>query len=60
MEIILSDLSHTFPINGKFTDRQRDVYQAVLNTRLTTIAFIKPGVSMEYVYGLDEKISRRM
>ena len=44
-----SDISRTFPINGKFTDRQRDVYQAVLDAQLATIAIIKPGVSMEYV-----------
>ena len=32
-----SDISRTFPINGKFTDRQRDVYQAVLDAQLATI-----------------------
>ena len=44
-----SDISRTFPINGKFTNRQRDVYQSVLDAQLATIDIIKPGVSMEYV-----------
>lgn len=41
-----SDISRTFPVNGKFSDRQRDVYQAVLDAQLATIEIIKPGVSM--------------
>ena len=44
-----SDISRTFPINGKFTDRQRDVYQAVLDAQLATIEIIKPGVSLQDV-----------
>ena len=27
-----ADISRTFPVNGKFTDRQKEVYQEVLNT----------------------------
>lgn len=44
-----SDISRTFPINGKFNARQRDVYQAVLDAQLAVIDIIKPGVSMDYV-----------
>ena len=44
-----SDISRTFPINGKFTDRQRDVYQAVLDAQLATIEIIKPGVPLQDV-----------
>lgn len=44
-----SDISRTFPVNGKFSDRQRDVYQAVLDAQLATIEIIKPGVSMAEV-----------
>lgn len=44
-----SDISRTFPINGKFTDRQRDVYQAVLDAQLATIEIIKPGMPMSEV-----------
>ena len=50
-----SDISRTFPINGKFTDRQRDVYQAVLDAQLATIDIIKPGVPMEMLMNLLEK-----
>ena len=44
-----SDISRTFPINGKFTDRQRAVYQAVLDAQLATIEIIKPGLPMAEV-----------
>ncbi|MDE5978036.1 MAG: aminopeptidase P N-terminal domain-containing protein [Turicibacter sp.] len=44
-----SDISRTFPINGKFSDRQRDVYQAVLDAQLATIEIIKPGISLQDV-----------
>lgn len=41
-----ADISRTFPINGKFTDRQKDVYQEVLNTFKEINANIKPGISL--------------
>lgn len=28
-----SDITRTFPVNGKFSDPQRDLYQAVLNAQ---------------------------
>ncbi len=41
-----ADISRTFPVNGKFTDRQKEVYQEVLNIQKEIIAMVKPGVSM--------------
>jgi len=40
-----SDISRTFPVNGKFTSRQREVYQAVLDVQVAVIDMIKPGVT---------------
>lgn len=41
-----ADISRTFPISGKFTPRQLDIYNAVLKTQKTVIEMVKPGVLM--------------
>lgn len=38
------DISRTFPINGKFTERQKLVYNIVLEGQRRVIEVIKPGV----------------
>jgi Xaa-Pro aminopeptidase len=38
-----SDITRTFPVNGKFTGPQKDVYQAVLNAQLACMDVLKPG-----------------
>ncbi|MDN5354177.1 MAG: Xaa-Pro aminopeptidase [Candidatus Cloacimonadota bacterium] len=42
-----ADISRTFPVSGKFTQRQRQVYAEVLNIQKTIIEMIKPGVTMK-------------
>ena len=37
------DITRTFPVNGKFTAAQRDVYEIVLAAELAGIAAVKPG-----------------
>jgi Xaa-Pro aminopeptidase len=41
-----SDISRTFPLNGKFTERQRAVYSAVLRAMKEVEKAAKPGVSL--------------
>ena len=41
-----SDVSRTFPANGKFTKRQKEVYEVVLEANKKTIEWLKPGVTM--------------
>jgi len=41
-----ADISRTFPVNGKFTERQKEVYSAVLDVEKRVIETIKPGVKM--------------
>ena len=41
----ISDITRTFPVNGKFTPRQREVYEAVLDVNKKCIEFLKPGIS---------------
>ena len=38
-----SDITRTFPVNGKFSATQRDVYEIVLASQQAAIAAIKPG-----------------
>ena len=40
-----ADISRTFPINGKFTDRQREIYNTVLDAQRIVMANAKPGVT---------------
>lgn len=39
-----ADITRVFPVNGKFTDRQKEVYEAVLRVNKAVIKKIKPGV----------------
>lgn len=38
------DITRTFPVNGKFTDRQKEVYNIVLAGQRKVIEHIRPGV----------------
>lgn len=40
-----SDITRTAPANGKFTDRQREIYNIVLGAQQAVIAAFKPGKS---------------
>jgi len=42
-----SDITRTFPINGKFTPAQREIYELVLKTQLSCIEMVRPGVRLE-------------
>ena len=41
----ISDISRTFPVNGKFTKRQKEIYEEVLNVNKQMIDFIHPGLT---------------
>ncbi len=38
------DLTRTFPVSGRFTDRQREMYQIVIDAQQKALDAIKPGV----------------
>ncbi len=40
-----ADISRTYPISGVFTDRQKAIYEAVLDVNKRTIERVKPGVT---------------
>jgi Xaa-Pro aminopeptidase len=41
-----SDITRTVPVGGKFTARQREVYQVVLGAQKAAIAAVKPGARL--------------
>ncbi len=41
-----SDITRTVPANGKFTARQREIYDVVLGAQKAAIAALKPGVTL--------------
>ena len=50
-----SDVTRTFPVSGKFSPEQKQVYELVLSVQLTIIDLIKPGVAFD---SLQEKTVR--
>lgn len=40
-----SDISRTYPTSGKFTKRQKEIYELVLKANKETIEMLKPGVT---------------
>ncbi len=41
-----SDITRTIPVNGKFSKRQREIYNVVLGAQKAAIAAVKPGVTL--------------
>jgi Xaa-Pro aminopeptidase len=41
-----ADITRTLPANGKFSERQREIYDIVLGAQNAVLAAIKPGVQM--------------
>lgn len=42
-----SDITRTFPINGKFSKAQREIYDLVLKCQMSCIDMVRPGVRLE-------------
>ena len=42
-----ADVTRTWPVNGRFTPAQKQVYQAVLKAQKAAIAIIKPGATYQ-------------
>ncbi len=42
-----SDITCSFPANGKFTEDQKKIYNAVLKSSRAVMAAVKPGIVCE-------------
>jgi Xaa-Pro aminopeptidase len=43
LQYYASDITRTFPVNGKFTEEQRSIYDLVLKSQYASIEAVKPG-----------------
>lgn len=44
------DLSSTFPIGNKFSNRQKEIYEIALNAHQTAVNALKPGVAFKDIH----------
>jgi len=54
-----ADMTRTIPVNGKFTTRQLQVYEAVLRVLKAATAMLKPGTTNEKWHGTVCKIMEK-
>lgn len=50
-----ADISRTYPVNGKFTDRQKQIYNIVLKAQTAVIDAMKPGIPYEDLNKICQK-----
>ena len=54
-----ADITRTFPVNGTFSQAQRQIYQIVLDAQLAAIECIKPGETVTKPHQITTKIIRQ-
>ncbi|MCP4624238.1 MAG: M24 family metallopeptidase [bacterium] len=45
-----SDITRTFPVVGKFTDRQKEIYSIVLKAQIKAIESVRPGIEYREIH----------
>jgi Xaa-Pro aminopeptidase len=45
-----ADVTRTFPVSGRFSDAQREIYELVLSAQLACIAAVRPGATVEAIH----------
>ncbi len=50
-----SDITRTVPVGGKFNQRQKEIYQVVLDANVKSIEAIRPGVTYKSIHLLAAK-----
>jgi Xaa-Pro aminopeptidase len=55
-----ADLTRTIPVNGKFTERQKEVYNACLHLHNYAKSLLKPGISIiDYTDKVGEEATQQ-
>lgn len=52
-----SDVTVSFPVNGKFTQKQAEIYNVVLNSNRAVMSALKPGVTYKEMHLLSERVT---
>ena len=52
-----SDITRTFPVNGKFSSLQKDIYNIVFNMQQAAFSFCSPGKSYKEAHNKSAKIA---
>ncbi len=55
-EYYASDITRTFPVNGKFTPEQKAIYELVLKAQLEAIETVKPGGHWDDPHNMTVKV----
>jgi intermediate cleaving peptidase 55 len=57
----ITDITRTWPLSGRFSPAQRDLYEAVLRVQRTSVALCRAdaGLSLERIHGITEEGLRR-
>lgn len=55
----VSDITRTYPAGGRYTKRQREIYDLVLEAQLASIAAVKPGAAMWQVHEAARRVIER-
>jgi len=50
------DITRTFPVNGRFNDQQKEMYELVLKMEEDSIEMLKPGVTYKSIHVASNKI----
>lgn len=59
LDYLTMDITRTWPVSGRFTGRQRQAYDTVLDAQKAILAAIRPGVTRDAVRTLAEGIFRQ-
>jgi len=51
-----SDITRTYPVAGKFTQKQKEIYETVLKGQASAIGAVRPGVSYREVHLQTAKV----
>lgn len=51
-----ADITRTYPVNGRFTKRQRDIYELVLRAEEAAIKAVRPGVTFAQLDAIAREI----
>ncbi len=51
-----SDITRTFPVNGKFSGPQKAIYELVLSTQLACLDAVRPGVEFHDYHKTAERV----